>query len=129
MISIGDLNEYITIQKATITTDSMGGQRLSWLDYVSTYAKIEWKEGSSDESNNKIDSDMQIEVTVRNIGANLQQVSGRQSFRIKYPADTGTEDTAVGYWNVNGIKLHGGQYNRYKTMYCSTTSIDNHIIL
>ena len=56
MISIGDLNEYITIQKATITTDSMGGQRLSWSDFVSTYAKIEWKEGSSDESNNKIDS-------------------------------------------------------------------------
>ena len=122
---IGKFNTKINIQKATIGTDAMGGQRISWSDYADAYAFMEWKEGKSGDDNNRVSSYEQAEFTIRNIGSNLQKVSGKQSFRIIVPNETGAAVDTIRYWVIDSFKLHGDQYNRYKTFICFSEDVEN----
>ena len=122
-IAIGRLNKLVKFQKATETVDAMGGSRLVWADYLSTYANIEWKEGKSSEDNLKITNSQNIEITIRNIG---------DALRIQpniYRVQVNQLDPVVGVFmvfNITGIKLHG-EINRYKTLYCTNETINNTI--
>lgn len=122
---IGTFNEKINIQKSSMVVDDMGGQRLTWSDYADAWASIEYKDGGTDVSEMRIHSPQYAEITVRNIGSDLQKVTGKQLFRIIIPNETGSAVNTRRYWNINSFKIHGEQYNRYKTFYCASESVDD----
>tara|TARA_R100000995_G_C3466440_1_gene115948 strand:- start:795 stop:1187 length:393 start_codon:yes stop_codon:yes gene_type:complete len=122
---IGTFNEKINIQKSSEVIDAMGGMRLTWSDYCDAWASIEYKEGGTDVSDMRMNSPQYAEMTFRNIGENLQKVTGKQLFRVIVPNETGAATDTRRYWNINSYTIHGEKYNRYKTIFCSSESVDD----
>tara|TARA_R110002167_G_scaffold247015_1_gene452585 strand:+ start:1823 stop:2203 length:381 start_codon:yes stop_codon:yes gene_type:complete len=121
MITIGDLDTQIIIQKGYPTRGTMGGAAQTWDAVKIEYAKVDWKDGGSEENENRVSGITYIEFTIRDEGntdvsANLHRVA----FPISNSAVMG--DTQ--YYTIEGVKLFGGR-KKWRTLICSVNSNDN----
>ena len=121
MITIGDLDTQIIIQKGYPSRGAMGGSSYVFETVKIEYAKVDWKDGSSEENENRVTGITYIEFTIRDEGntdvsANLHRVA----FPISNSAVMG--DTQ--YYTIEGVKLFGGR-KKWRTLICSVNSNDN----
>lgn len=116
MLSIGQLDRRIILQQATVNTDSMGGNEYVW-DSIefSDWAFVEWKSGKSEDNEDKLQTTMSVEFTIRNNSAKQQSVNANK-WRIAFPTEGGIVSiTDTQYYTVTGITIWGGR-EKYKTL-------------
>tara|TARA_R110000824_G_scaffold119224_3_gene273207 strand:+ start:1212 stop:1595 length:384 start_codon:yes stop_codon:yes gene_type:complete len=119
MLAIGDLDSQIQIQLAVPTRDDMGGQILTFSELRNEYAKVEWKDGGSQENEDRVTAITYIEFTIRDEGN--EDISAN-SFRIGFPINNAvTHVNKTQYYTVEGIRLWGGR-KKWRTLICSVNS-------
>ena len=121
MISIGDLDTQIIIQKGEAARGAMGAASYTFDTLKIEYAKVDWKDGSSQENENRVSSINYIEFTIRDegntdISANL--------YRVGFPISNGVPSGNTQYYTIEGIRLFGGR-KKWRTLICSVISNDN----
>ena len=124
MLSLGDFSSQIIIQVGEQTTDSMGGVQYSWDNVTTAWAKVEFKDGKSDDDQNRITSNNYIHFTIREEGTSYHYISG-QKYRIAFPISNGVAIAiSTQYYTIEGIKLWGG-LNKYRTFICTATQLED----
>tara|TARA_R100001369_G_C3291015_1_gene163893 strand:+ start:273 stop:656 length:384 start_codon:yes stop_codon:yes gene_type:complete len=119
MLAIGDLDSQIQIQKGVESRDAMGGQILTFSELRNEYAKVEWKDGGSQEKEDRVTAITYIEFTIRDEGN--EDISAN-SFRIGFPINNAvTHVNKTQYYTVEGIRLWGGR-KKWRTLICSVNS-------
>tara|TARA_R110000787_G_scaffold70574_3_gene156819 strand:- start:11051 stop:11434 length:384 start_codon:yes stop_codon:yes gene_type:complete len=119
MLTIGDLDSQIQIQKGEATRDDMGGYVLTFSELKNEYAKVEWKDGGSEENENRVTGINYIEFTIRDEGNS--DISANK-FRVGFPINNSvTHVNKTQYYTVEGIRLWGGR-KKWRTLICSINS-------
>tara|TARA_R110000751_G_scaffold119032_2_gene219510 strand:- start:2097 stop:2486 length:390 start_codon:yes stop_codon:yes gene_type:complete len=117
MLDIGKFDRQILIQEGVTTTDTMGGVSYEWGDETefNDWAFVEWKSGKSDDDQDKIQSVMSVEFTIRNVSTNQQSVTANR-WRIVFPVAIGsTTPFENQYYTITGVTIWGGR-EKYKTL-------------
>tara|TARA_R110000824_G_scaffold3916_3_gene18709 strand:+ start:4304 stop:4693 length:390 start_codon:yes stop_codon:yes gene_type:complete len=123
MLTIGDLDSQIQIQSGVSSQDEMGGSKIVWggANIRNEYAKVEWKDGSSEENENRVSGITYIEFTIRDNGN--ADISANK-FRVAFPILNGVLNVpTTQYYTVEGVRLWGGR-NKWRTLICSVNSND-----
>mgnify|MGYP003627321450 FL=1 len=121
MITVGELDTQIIIQKGTPTRDAMGGSSYIFETVKIEYAKVDWKDGSSEENENRVSGITYIEFTIRDEGNN--DISANLH-RVAFPITSGALEAGISqYYTIEGIKLFGGR-KKWRTLICSVNSND-----
>ena len=115
MLDIGKFDSKVLFEVASITHDAMGGAVYEWQEGFFAWAHIDFKNGKSSDNENRLESSMSVEFTIRDNTTSSEKVTA-QEWRIAYPTEAGAVvSSKTQYYTVTGIYMWGGR-NKYKTM-------------
>ena len=104
MITIGQLDRKIMLQKKTITRDGIGGNTIIWeivFEDILIPCFIEFKSGKETDDNERLNEREVVNFYVRNIGSEIKKVNA-YDYRLAYPVSLGAEinDTTEYYYPI-----------------------------
>jgi len=82
-MQIGQLDRRIVLERPTLVANSYGEETITWSDYLTVWAMVEWKGGSEKEESDKLTAKSKVVFTVRNLG-NLVDETYRILYKTKY---------------------------------------------
>ena len=124
MLDIGKFDRKVVIQEATKTVDAMGGYIYEWSDSFLEWAHVEWKSGGSGDDQDKLQTTMSVEFTIRNVSSRQQKVTAN-NFRVQMPADaSGVQKGIAQNYTVTGVLIWGGR-EKYKTLITELNTNEN----
>ena len=82
-MQIGQLDRRIVLESPTLVANSYGEETITWSDYLTVWAMVEWKGGSEKEESDKLTAKSKVVFTVRNLG-NLVDETYRILYKTKY---------------------------------------------
>ena len=116
MITIGQLDRKLLLQRKDITRDAIGGNAVVWEgaveDDVMISCFIEFKSGKETDDNERLNEKEVVNFYVRNIGATIKKVNA-YDYRIAYPVTAGAVITnTTEFYYVTAVQEYEGR-NRF----------------
>tara|TARA_R110002051_G_scaffold103198_1_gene174956 strand:- start:18719 stop:19108 length:390 start_codon:yes stop_codon:yes gene_type:complete len=115
MLDIGSFDTKIKFQLGTSTYDAMGGSSYTWSTEFMEWAKVDFKDGKSSDNEERIQTTMSVEFTIRDTTAGTNKLTAN-NWRVLYPTNNGAViANETQYYTVTGIYMWGGR-RKYKTL-------------
>ena len=82
-MQIGQLDRRIILESPTLVANSYGEETITWSEYLTVWANIEWNGGSEKEESDKLTATTKVVFTVRNLGNDVDETY-RVLYKSKY---------------------------------------------